>query len=142
MTTPSHQARQPSPPFRAGASPFLRASAAQSRIGGHSHSHGHPETTAPTYTGRVTFDVADTKLNRITVDVAIHLDHLTIWLGNRRLADIDRSELRAWLHHPVGTFIRDDTAFTAEPPHLTITPDSGTTYLFSTDDTLHLVKTI
>lgn len=75
------------------------------------------------WTGRMEFDLSNGQGFQVgTVEVVVRMDHLSLWLGNRTLAVMDRDQFRQWLIEPEKPYQIDDVMWSIddEATHLTI----------------------
>jgi hypothetical protein len=95
------------------------------------------------WTGRMEFDLSDAQGYRIgTVEIVIRIDHLSLWLGNRTLAVMDRDLFREWLIDPEEPFGIDDVTWSMDDVGTLLTIDESATYAIPNPVVQHLVQVV
>ena len=69
---------------------------------------------ATRWTGWHTFELSWRSGSRVSIDVNVRRDGVSVWMNNFTLAVIDRDLLRDWFIHPREPLIRDDLEWSSQ----------------------------
>jgi hypothetical protein len=95
------------------------------------------------WTGRIGFDLADDqRWPTRTVEIVFRIDHLSVWVGNRTLAVIDRDTFREWLTDPEEPFFVDDVMWVISDTGAYLTIDDSIAHPIPGALVQHLVQVV
>jgi hypothetical protein len=77
-----------------------------------------------------------------TVEMAVRLDIVTLWIGSRTLAVADRDHLRAWVASPFQPLAVDDVEFVLVDRQVCLRVDGTGPFALAAEAVRHLVEVV